>query len=110
MKNKLMGLKLKEEVLTIENGDDPIILTIKEMNAGEASKYENSLYTIVGKTVKYNTEEAKTKLVALTTYDAEGNRCFEISDIEQVKTLPAHVVDEIFQLASKLNGLEKGKN
>ena len=105
MKSKLLALCLKSEQLEIEG----INLVIKEMTAGDASKYENSLYKIVNGKVVYNTEEAKAKLFALTAHDENGDRMFDVTDIEQIKQIPAHVVDAVFQVASKLNGLEKNQ-
>lgn len=103
MKEKLLALKLKEELITV-NG---IKIIVKEMNAGEAAKYENSLYKVAGNKLVYNTEEARLKLFILTAHDENREKMFEIKDIELVKSIPAHVIDAVFTVASKLNGLNK---
>lgn len=107
LREKLLETKLKEQSVELEGE----MAVVKEMTAGEASKYENSLYKMVGGKIVFNTEDAKPKLVALTLYDNEGSLVFGAKNIEQVKMLPSHIVDEVYQIAMKLNGLEgKKKN
>ena len=105
-KEKLFEALFAQEEIEI-NGEKFIV---KEMNAKDAGEYESSLYKQVGSTIQYVTKNAKEKLVIRTLCDVEGKKIFEINDIEQVGTLPASVVDKVFQFASKLNGLEKGES
>jgi predicted fused transcriptional regulator/phosphomethylpyrimidine kinase len=100
-RDNLFEVKFDEKEIEI-NGDKYFV---REMNAKDASEYESSLYKQVGNTIQYVTKNAKEKLVIKTLYDSEG-RVFKESDIELVGKLPASVVDKIFQVASKLNGLE----
>jgi len=101
-KEKLLGLSFREK--TIKLGDDEYL--VKEMNAELAEKYESSLYKIVGNDVKYDASKAKTKMVLYTLHDLDGKRVFNDNDYGLIKQLPAHVVDQIFQTASNLNGVE----
>ena len=101
MKEKLLGLKAKKEKITI----DGIDVIVTELTAGQFQAYQNSLYTMQGNTVKYKTEEAMSKLIAMTVLEEDGSLMFGIKDIELVKGLPSHVADAIFQKASDLNGL-----
>ena len=106
LKDKLLQATLKSEEIEIL-GEKAIV---KEMTAGESAKYQNSLYKIVGDKVIYQTDIATIKLVALTLYDTDGALVFGAKDIEQVKALPACVVEQIYKVSAKLNGLNKRKN
>ena len=102
-REKLFELEFEQIEIDIK-GDKYIV---KEMNAKDAGEYESSLYTVVGQTVKYNTKNAKEKLVLRTLCEVNGDRIFGDNDIALIGKLPASVVDKVFQIASKLNGLEK---
>jgi len=103
-KEKLLGLKLSKKTVTIEG----LTVIVKEMNAAEGTKYEQSLYEISNGKVRYNLENARTTLIALTCYDEEDNLLFEPRDIEQVKLLPNRIAAELFSVASELNNLTSG--
>ena len=102
-KESLLGLSLKKKEIKL--GDEKYI--VKEMNAKDAGRYENSLYKIIGDKVIPNAENAKSKLVLYTLYDLEDKRVFEDNDIAHIQNLPASVVDKVFQIANGLNGLDK---
>lgn len=87
---------------------DGTTFLIKEMDAGSADKYQSGLYVIDGKGgVKYNTKEAKTKLVFLCLHDEQGNRVFtKDADMALIKRMPSSLVDKIFNEATKVNNLE----
>lgn len=80
---------------------------VKEMNAKDAGEYEASLYKVIGNQVKYDTKLAKIKLLLFTLCDAEGKRLFGLNDMEKIGQFPSSFVDKVFQVASKLNALEK---
>lgn len=102
-KEFLLGLSFRSEKIKIEGQE----FVVKEMTAKTAEVYESSLYNIVGKSIKYDASKAKTKLVMLTLYEADGvKRVFEDKDYELVTTLPAHIVDQVFEVASNLNNLD----
>jgi len=102
-KEKLLGLKLKEESVTI----DGIDFLIKELNGGDSSSYQESLYKIVNGVPISNLKNATEKLVALTVFEPDGTRMFEITDLEQIKLIPNHVVEQLFKTARNINGLGK---
>jgi len=99
---KLMGLCFRQEEITLAKEK----YLVKEMTAATAGTYESSLYKIVGTSIKYDASQAKTKLVMLTLHDMDGKRVFADKDFELVRQLPAHVVDEVFQVATNLNNLD----
>ena len=102
-KESLLGLKLKEQKMTIEG----IELLIKELNAGDSSRYQTSLYKTINGTIQMNLENASEKLISATAYNIDGTKLFEVTELEQIKQLPSHVVEKLFKVASKLNGLDK---
>lgn len=105
LKDKLLGVKLKEVEIEIE-GEKAIV---KELLAGEAAEYSNSLYKMVNGQVVLNTKDAQVKLMILTLYDLEGNRVFDLKDMASVKEMPSRIVDQVYKVSSVLNGIEKEK-
>lgn len=105
-KAKLFGLKLKEQKVIIE---DEIII-VKELTAGESSKYEHSLYTMQGNKPVMKTENAEIKLVIMSCYDEEGNKLFDIKELEQVKQMPSWVIDKLYSTAKKLSSPSKDES
>ena len=102
-REKLLGLKLKQEVVQIEG----ITVVVKEMLAGEASVYENSLYMMVNNKPIVQTKDAEIKLIIYSCYDSEDNKLFKIEDIEQARQLPATVVDKLYTVAKRINSVNK---
>lgn len=99
MKNKLFELKLKEQLVIIE--DEHIM--VRELTAGQASQYQNSLYKIVGNKPIVKTEDAEIKLVILTCYNEDGTKYFEANDFELLKDSPQWIVEKLYKVANKLN-------
>lgn len=102
-KEFLLGLAFSQETIQIEGKT----FIVKEMDAGTSNKYEASLYKIVNNKPIYDVKNAKLKLVLLTLHDEQGNRVFAENDLGIIEQLPSHIVDEIFQVASSLNGLNQ---
>jgi len=102
-KTKLFNMKLKEQQVII---NDEIII-VKELTAGQSSKYEHSLYTMQGNKPVMKTENAEIKLVIMSCYDEEGNKLFDIKELEQVKQMPSWVIDKLYGIAKKLSSPSK---
>lgn len=98
-KDKLFNIKLKEQKVFIE---DEVII-VRELTAGEASKYQNSLYKIVNNQPVFKTEDAEVKLIILTCYDEDGNKLFDMKELEQIKQMPAWITDKLYSIAKKLS-------
>jgi hypothetical protein len=98
-KNKLFNLKLKEQLVIIE--DEHII--VRELDAGQSNEYEHSLYTMVGGKPVMKTENAEIKLIIISCYDEEGNKLFDMKELEQIKKMPAWIIDKLYGVAKKLN-------
>lgn len=101
LREELLGLTRKSVVVETEKGN----IIVKELTAGEAGKYDNSLYTFKNGKPSINRENAKEKLVIASCYDEEGNKLFELKDIELVKSLPTSLVDRLFSAASELRDI-----
>ena len=99
-KDNLINIKFTEEEVEI-NGEKYIV---KEMNAGEASDYESSLFSMVNGKPVYNTKNAKAKLV-LATLHQDGEKVFEDKDISLIEKMPSSVLNKLFGVASNLNNL-----
>lgn len=86
------------------------VFYVKELTAGDSVKYESSLYTIVNGQPVLKLENSKSRLIALALVDAEGKRIFDDKDIEQINSLPAKIVDQLFKECSRVNGIGEAKN
>jgi hypothetical protein len=101
----LMEAKVAEETITINNEK----YQIREMTAGEASEYEGGLFNMVNNKPVYDTKNAKKKLVLLTLCQ-DGKRVFEDKDMGLLDKLPYGILNQIFDVASKLNRLNAETN
>ena len=102
-KSKLFGLKLKEQLVIIE--DENII--VRELDAGQSNEYEHSLYTMVNGKPVMKTENAEIKLIIMSCYDEDGNKLFDMKELEQIKKMPAWVIDKLYGVAKKINAPSK---
>lgn len=102
-KSKLFSIKLKEQQVIIE---DQVII-VRELTSGEASKYQHSLYVIANGSPIMKTENAEIKLVIMTCYDEEGNKLFDMKELEQIKQMPSWVIDKLYGIAKKLSDPSK---
>lgn len=102
-KQALLGLKRKQKVVTVAEGVDVIV---KELMAGEASAYQESMVKIVNGKPQKTIKDAQTKLVALSCYEEDGSLMFGMKSIEQVKQLPLTVVDKLYLAAEEVNNGE----
>jgi hypothetical protein len=106
LKDKLLAVKTKEKKIEVEGET----LIIKEMLAGEATKYESSLYSIVNGQPVLKMEGSKSKMIALCVYDQDGKRVFEDKDIALIEKMPTTLIDKLFKECSSVNGMGNTKN
>lgn len=107
MKEALLGLKRKQEKVTVAEGIDVVV---KEMTAGEASAYQESMVKIINGKPVPQIKDAQAKLVAMSCYEEDGTQMFGMKNIEQVKALPSSVIDILYNAAEKLNSGDSVKN
>jgi hypothetical protein len=97
---------LPKELVTVpEWGGDVYIST---MTASDRDSYEMSVANIQasGK-VKATMQNIRAKLVGRCLVDEDGKRLFDESKIEELGKKSAKVLDRLFDIASKLNGINE---
>lgn len=109
MRDRLSKAKFAEEEVTIEIDGEQIGVMVREMTAGECGKYQSSLYKLVNNTPIVNMENAQAKLIAACLFDKDGNKVYEDKDIELINRLPANVVTLLFEVAGRVNNLERNR-
>lgn len=84
---------------------------VRTMSAGERDNYEAEIYDLSkgGKAndAKSMMANARARLLVRTLVDEEGNRLFEDSDMEALGAKSGLVVDKVFTVARKVNGLSE---
>lgn len=82
---------------------------VRTMSAGERDAYEAELYDLSQggkkKDAKSMMDNARARLLVRTLVDEKGERLFEDSDIKDLGGKSGLVVDRIFTVARKVNGL-----
>ena len=113
MSSKMRDILLKgafaEEHVEIEIQGEKIGFIVREMNAGDASKYKASLFKFIDGKPIINMDGYQVKLIANCLFDKDGEKIFGDNDLELIKTLPNSVADKICEVASRINELEVKK-
>lgn len=78
---------------------------VRGLNGAERDKFEISCSEQRGKDTVLNLENIRTKLVALTVVDENGNRLFNDSDVKELSKKNGAAIVRIFDVAQKLSGL-----
>lgn len=73
---------------------------VRGLTAAGRDEWEQRIYNAKGKTLS----NMRASLVALCLFE-DGKRIFEASDVAAVGELPAKVVDELWEVATRLSGL-----
>lgn len=105
-KESLMGLSLGTE--DIEIGGE--VYQVREMTVEQATEYESTMVSVgAGGKTTYDIKSAKKKLVQLTLCQ-NGENVFGEKDLGLVDKLPYSVMQQIFEVASRINKLDGAKN
>jgi len=86
-----------------EEGNDLVL--VKGLNGKERDAYEASQVQIEGGQVKFNKENIRAKLIALTVVNEELNSIFSIGDVEALGQKSGAALARVFEVAQKLSGL-----
>lgn len=81
---------------------------VGKMNSRERDKLEESSYTLnhkSGEVENVSMEGYRARVCALTICNEDGERLFNYSDWKQLAKKSADAVDQVFEVASDLNGL-----
>lgn len=91
-----------EVVSAKEWGGDVII---KVMTGSERDAFEASVFEQKGKDLQRNLNNLRAKLVARCLVGEDGNRLFNDKEIDLVGRKSAKVLDKLYEVAVKLNGI-----
>ena len=80
---------------------------VKTMTGKERDAFEMEAYTVKGKSVEANRENFRARILLHTLADAEGKRLFSAEDLEALGSKSGKVLDRLFGIAMKLNGLSQ---
>lgn len=78
---------------------------VRTMTARERDEFERSMLQSKGKDKTSNLANIRARFAVLTMVDENGERYFEDGDAQQLGEKSAHVLDRIFSVAQKLNGM-----
>lgn len=82
-------------------------VTVRTLTGTERDAFEESITKKKGKSFDVNMVNLRAKLCALTIVDDKGERLFTNADVVELGKKSAAVLDRIFTVAQKLNGLGK---
>ena len=100
----ILKVAFKEEEIKIGNK----MYFIREMSGKEDGEYSDTLLKVVNGEPVYDLKNAKLKLVAICLFEGD-KRVFNKEDFGVVEQLPASLINEIFEIAAKLNNLDEAK-
>ncbi len=111
IKDVILKSSIKQE--KVELKDLGITVTLQEMDAARMEQYERLIYKIDDDgNLNIDTKNLKSKMVAFSVVDDNGNLIFTAEDVEKLARSRGGVVKKLSDVAGKLNGLyneEKAK-
>ena len=78
---------------------------VKVMSGTERDAFESSIFEQKGKDIQRNLGNLRAKLVSKCLVDEKGNRLFSDKEIEIIGKKSAKVLDRIYEVCVKLNGI-----
>lgn len=87
-----------------EWGGDVIVRT---MSGAERDAYEGECLTIRGKSVEINRANARGRLLVRCLVDEAGDPLFKRADADELGAKSGAVLDRLFAVAQRLNGVTK---
>jgi hypothetical protein len=80
---------------------------VRCMTGTERDAFEAEAYTIRGKNVEINRENFRARLLVRVLVDEENQRIFSDQDINSLGGKSAKILDQLFSVAMRLNGLSR---
>ena len=80
-------------------------IRIAVITGTDRDAYEASMYEMRGKEIKLNRDDMRAKLLARAIVDESMKRIFTDADIKELGKKSAKVIDRLFTLAQRINGL-----
>jgi hypothetical protein len=78
---------------------------VRTMTGAERDAFESEIYEMKGESVKFNRENFRARLLVRTIADEKNDRLFSDADIAVLGKKSARVLDRLFAIAQKLNGI-----
>lgn len=79
---------------------------VRSMTGADRDAFESSMVTVHPDGSRTpDLRNLRSKLVALTLVDEEGNRLFEVADIARLALKSSAALERVFEAAQRLNGL-----
>ena len=76
------------------------VVTMRGLTAGKRDEWEQRIWSVKGKTLT----NIRASLVAMCAYDGDAPM-FSAADIEAIGDMPASVIDELYDIATRLSGM-----
>ena len=76
------------------------VVMMRGLTAAKRDEWEQRIYSAKGKTLS----NIRASLVAMCAYDGE-DPMFAATDIEAIGEMPASVIDELYDIATRLSGM-----
>jgi len=94
---------LKRELVNVKEWGGDVY--IRCMTGTERDAFESTVYGIKGKNVEMNKENFRARLLVFTLADENNKPLFAEADISALGAKSAKVLDRLFTIALKINGL-----
>lgn len=93
-----------EKVETPEWGEGAFVL-VRSLSASERDRFEQSMIEERGKSTRANLENIRGRFAALCVVGEDGERLFTDAEARDLGQKSAAVLDRIFGIAQRLNGM-----
>ena len=108
-----MAILTKEQIVAVNAITTEIVsvpewggdVLVKVMSGPERDAFESSIFEQKGKDIQRNLGNLRAKLVSKCLVDEKGNRLFSDKEIEIIGKKSAKVLDRIYEVCVKLNGI-----
>lgn len=98
-----LAASIPVEAVIIPGVADPICL--RGLTAGERDSFEAQCFVGKGTNREMNFVNLRARLLVRCICDDSGKRLFEDGEIDKIASLPARVVDPLFDVAQRLSGM-----
>lgn len=108
-----MAILTKEQIVSINDITTETVsvpewggdVLVKVMTGTERDAFESSIFEQKGKDIQKNLGNLRAKLVSKCLVDEKGNRLFADKEIEIIGKKSAKVLDKIYEVCVKINGI-----
>lgn len=94
---------LVTEIVAVPEWGGEVI--VRGMSGVDRDKYESTLYKIKGQNVSISLENIRALIVCLSVIDEQGNKLFNLKEVEELGKKSASALEKVANVASRLSGL-----